>query len=138
MNIPDLNIFEFSDFRKFLEKYQNLRRAEDSSFARSQLCKELGLPNTRSYFNDIVKGTRNITVNYIERFVKILGMTQEEAQYFRILVYFDQSTYEQELRELLGSEMSLKPWRNTAIYEALNKRLCLDSHKWFLLQKSKT
>lgn len=135
MNLQNINLFEYSDFRKFLGNYQAHRQELDKTFTRSRFCRELGLPNTRSYFNDIVKGTRNISSNYVERFVKTLELTKEEAEYFRILVFFDQSTYEQELEALLGKELSIKRWRKTAIYDMLEKRLCVDSHKRFIGKK---
>lgn len=98
------SIFEFADFRKFLEDYQMRRQAADKSFTRSRFCKELGLPNTRSFFNDIVKGIRPLSKTYVERFVLALSMNEEEAQYFRILVDFNQSELPRE-RELLFDQL---------------------------------
>jgi uncharacterized protein (TIGR02147 family) len=98
------NPFEFADFRKFLEDYQAKRQAEDKKFTRSRFCKELGLPNTRSYFNDIIKGIRPLSKNSVERFVRALELNEEEAQYFRILVDFNQSDRPRE-RELLFDQL---------------------------------
>jgi uncharacterized protein (TIGR02147 family) len=102
---PQLSsIFEFADFRKFLEDYQARRQAQDKSFTRSRFCKELGLPNTRSFFNDIIKGTRPLSKTYVERFIAALGMSENEAQYFRVLVEFNQSDIPRE-RELLFDQL---------------------------------
>lgn len=95
-----LNVFDFVDFRMFLKDYQAQRQAVDTSFTRSRFCRELGLPNTRSFFNDIVKGTRPLSKTYVERFVIALEMNENEAQYFRVLVEFNQSEIPRE-RELL-------------------------------------
>ncbi len=98
------NLFEFADFRKFLKEYQEKRQAADRSYTRSRLCKDLGLPNTRSYFNDIIKGTKILSGNYVERFTQAFRMDEEESQYFRILVDFNQSTRSRE-RELLFDQL---------------------------------
>lgn len=99
-----LSLFDFSDFRKFLVDYQAKRQAQDRTFTRSRFCKELGLPNTRSFFNDIIKGTRPLSRNYVERFVQALNMNEEEARYFRTLVDFNQSDRPGE-RELLFDQL---------------------------------
>lgn len=104
MSPPVCNVFEFADFRKFLEAYQAKRQAADKRFTRSRLCRELGLPNTRSYFNDIVKGTRALSRNAVERFILTLGLDEEEARYFRVLVDFNQSE-EPRQRELLFDQL---------------------------------
>lgn len=98
------SLFEFADFRKFLEDYQGRRQALDKSFTRSKFCKELGLPNTRSFFNDIIKGSRPLSKTYVERFILALNMNEEEAQYFRVLVDFNQSELPRE-RELLFDQL---------------------------------
>lgn len=99
-----LSLFDFSDFRKFLVDYQAMRQAQDRTFTRSRFCRELGLPNTRSFFNDIIKGTRSLSRNYVERFVLALDMNEEEARYFRTLVDFNQSDRPGE-RELLFDQL---------------------------------
>jgi hypothetical protein len=38
------NIFEYNDFRKFLNDYQKARHAQDRMFTKSELCKRLGIP----------------------------------------------------------------------------------------------
>ena len=67
-----VNIFEFTKFRKFLAEYQERRQAAEPSFSRTEFCNLLGLPNTRSYFNDVVQGKR-VTDNMRERFINVSG-----------------------------------------------------------------
>jgi hypothetical protein len=98
------NIFEFSDFRKFLAEYQRIRQAEDKTYTRSRVCRELGLPNSRSYFNDVVKGLKPLTKNAVERFILALRMDPDEARYFRVLVDFNQSVQPAE-REMLFDQL---------------------------------
>jgi uncharacterized protein (TIGR02147 family) len=135
MNPRILNLFEFADFRKFLESYQEKRQALHKSFTRSQFCKELGLPNTRSYFNDIVNG-KVLSKTYVERFIQVLRMDEDEAQYFRILVDFNQSVHDKEREILFDQLISLnrtpkkfigpkeyefyKQWHHTALFALLD------------------
>jgi uncharacterized protein (TIGR02147 family) len=130
------NVFEFADFRKFLEDHQAKRQAADRTFTRARFCKELGLPNTRSFFNDIVKGTRHLSRNYVDRFTLALGLDEEEAQYFRVMVDFNQSENPRDREMLFDRLVSLnrtpsrfiKPeeyefyrrWHHTTIFSLLD------------------
>jgi uncharacterized protein (TIGR02147 family) len=98
------SVFDYADFRKFLEDYQARRQAHDPAFTRSQFCKELGLPNTRSFFNDVVKGVRPLSKTNVERFTRTLGMTAAEAQFFHVLVEFNQAVIPSD-RELLFDQL---------------------------------
>lgn len=100
MGETSVNVFEYVDFRKFLEDWHAWRQSADPAFTRSRICRELGLPNTRSYFNDVIKGTRILTKSSVERFVLVLGLDEGQAQYFRVLVDFNQSENPRD-RELL-------------------------------------
>lgn len=103
MGAPD--IFQYSNFRSFIDDYQKARAKEDKSFNRSHICRLLGIPNTRSFFNDIVKG-KKLTQNYVGRFIEIFELNEEESQYFRILVNMNQAETSSErevyFEQLLG------------------------------------
>lgn len=84
------NIFEYNNFRTFLADYQEARAGVDGSFTKSYICKALGLPRTRSYFNDVLNG-KEVTPTFVERFIRLLGFGKDEAQFFRVLVQFNQA-----------------------------------------------
>lgn len=84
-----VNIFDFTRFRKYLAEYQERRRASEPTFSRTEFCNLLGLPNTRSYFNDVVQGKR-VTDNMRERFINVIGLKGNEAKYFEAMIDFDQ------------------------------------------------
>ena len=90
MNSSLPNIYGYNDFRKFLADYQKAREESDAGFTKSAICKELGIPNTRSYFNDVVNG-RKVTTYYAEQFIRVFQLNKEESQFFRVLVKFNQA-----------------------------------------------
>jgi uncharacterized protein (TIGR02147 family) len=103
--VPQIcSVFDFTDFRKFLEAYQAGRQAVDKKFTRSRFCKELGLPNTRSFFQDVLRGARPLSKTNVGRFVATLLMDESEAQFFRVLVDFNQSQVPSE-REMLFNQL---------------------------------
>ncbi len=98
------NIYAYADYRKFLDDYQQSRKRVDKRFNRSKICHRLGLPNSRSFFNDVVKGRKNISSSFVERFVDVFELDVDEAQYFRTLVSFNQSGFDKE-REILFEQL---------------------------------
>ena len=85
-----IDIFQFTHFRKYLDEYQAARVQTDPDFTRAGACALLGLPKTRSYYNDIVKG-KKLTGRMIPKFVEVLGLNKKEAKYFETMVNFDQA-----------------------------------------------
>jgi uncharacterized protein (TIGR02147 family) len=85
-----IDIFQFTNFRKYLDEYQAARVLTDPDFTRAGACVLLGLPRTRSYYNDIVKG-KKLSSRMIPKFVEVLGLNKKEARYFETLVNLDQA-----------------------------------------------
>ena len=85
-----IDIFQFSNFRKYLDEYQAARVQTDPDFTRAGACALLGLPKTRSYYNDIVKG-KKLSSRMIPKFVEVLGLNKKEARYFETMVNMDQA-----------------------------------------------
>lgn len=103
MKPPYANIYDYADFRKFLKDYQENRQKEDWGFTKARFTRELGLPNTRSYFTNVLRD-RHVTREFTERFISVLGLDKDESQYFRVLVDFNQATHDKQ-RELLFDQL---------------------------------
>lgn len=84
------SVYAYNDFRKFLSDYQESRMQFEPTFTKSEFSRMMNLPNTRSYFTDVLKGKR-VTETFIERFIKVLGFKENEAQFFRTLIRFNQA-----------------------------------------------
>lgn len=98
------NVYDHLDFRKYLEEYQSARQAADKSFTKAFVCAQMGMPNNRGYFQNVIAGRKEVTKTFIERFIWILELDEDESQYFRVLVQFNQSTIERE-RSLLFDQL---------------------------------
>ena len=85
-----IDIFQFTHFRKYLDEYQAARVVSDPEFTRAGACVLLGLPKTRSYYNDIIKG-KKLSSRMIPKFVEVLGLNKKEAKYFETMVNLDQA-----------------------------------------------
>jgi uncharacterized protein (TIGR02147 family) len=96
-------IYHYNNFRQYLADCQQARQAAEKGFTKSALSKLLGLPNTRSYFTDVLKG-RKVSGIFIDRFINIFKLDKDEARFFRILVMFNQAENPEE-RELYFDQL---------------------------------
>lgn len=127
--------FSYNDFRKFLEDWQSWRQSQDSMFSRTEFVRRLGLPRTRSFFTDLLRG-KSLTSTFLERMLQVMELPKEESQFFRALVKFNQADNAQE-RELYYEQLVAlnrsprtmldpesfayyKDWRNAALRNALD------------------
>lgn len=85
------NIYEYIDFRKYLDDYRKARREIDPGFTHAFICHKLGQPNARSYFNNVISARKNVTPSFIELFIKLLELGTAEAKFFRALVNYNQA-----------------------------------------------
>ena len=76
-----IDIFQFTNFRKYLDEYQAARVQTDPDFTRAGACALLGLPKTRSYYNDIVKGKKTFQ-SYDSQVCGSAGPEQKGGQVF--------------------------------------------------------
>ncbi len=104
------DIFAFTDFRKFLAEYFKVRSEKESSFTQAYICRKLGLPNTRSFFSDVLRGGKPLSPSKTEALIGVLELKEEETKYFRTLVLHNQSALPSEkgyyLEQLISSNRS--------------------------------
>jgi uncharacterized protein (TIGR02147 family) len=97
------SIYEYNDFRRFIADYQQARQVQDPTYTKSSLSRLLGLPNTRSYLTDVLRG-KHVSPSFVERFIKLFRFGHDQANYFRTLVKFNQADNPDE-RELCFEQL---------------------------------
>jgi uncharacterized protein (TIGR02147 family) len=85
------DVYRFSDFRIFLAEYLEARRKREKSFTQAHVCRKLGLPNSRSYLSDVIRGSKPLTPSKTTAMIAALELSDKEARYFRTLVLYNQA-----------------------------------------------
>lgn len=89
------NIFEFTDYRQYLTAWREAEKKCNPKLTHRILCGKLGQTN-RSYFNDLEKGRKHIGSEVLDRLVKLMKLSGDEAGYFRAIVGYGQpATFEE-------------------------------------------
>jgi uncharacterized protein (TIGR02147 family) len=91
----ELNVFKYTDHKKFLADWRMLEKEHNQGLTHEYLSTKLGQRN-RAYFSDLEKGRRTIGPGLMDRLIKLLTLTGDEAKYFRAIVGYGQwETYEE-------------------------------------------
>ncbi len=121
------NIFEYVEFRKYLEDYRKARITFDSGFTHLYICYRLGMKKSRGYFNNIVKGRKNISPQSVDKFINLLELKSDEGNYFRALVNYAQTKSPQEKEFYFDQIVTL----NSTPKKLIDKRAYAYFKEWY-------
>ncbi|MGE0616783.1 MAG: TIGR02147 family protein [Bacteriovoracia bacterium] len=88
--LPKPNLFEYTDYRKYLEDYYNFKKATDPGFSYRSFAKAAGFTSS-NFFVFIITGQRNLTPSSTEKTIQAVKLQAREATFFRALVKFNQA-----------------------------------------------
>lgn len=95
------SIFEFDDYRAYLEAVIRFKDGSSRGF-RSQLAERIGVQ--RTFVSQVLKGTAHFNLEHGEAISGVLGHTDEEANFFILLILFARAGTPP-LRERLKSQI---------------------------------
>lgn len=106
---PD--IFEYLDYREFLQAYYDWAKATQSGFSYRRFSRDAGYsaPNVLKL---VIKGERNLTPTSTKRFARAMRLRREEREFFEELVAFDQARTPEEANEAYARIASSKRFRS--------------------------
>jgi uncharacterized protein (TIGR02147 family) len=129
------SVFEYSDYRKFLLDFYREKKAGQKGFSHRYIAEKVGF-KSGGHFSQILSGTANISITFIERLAEFLDLKKRESLYFQNMVLFNQarnltdkkrffekmmSFKESQVRTVSGQEYEFyDKWYYTAIRELLS------------------
>lgn len=97
-------VFAYSNFRNFLRDVFEFENSKNKKFNKAFICRELGLPNSRSYFQDVLNG-KIVSAQKIELLSEIFKLNKKESSFFRVLVNYNQTTNNADQKALLFDQL---------------------------------
>lgn len=85
-----VDIFNFTDYRKFLECYYQERKASCPAFSYQFLAIKAGFTN-KGYVYNLLKGKRSLSKSSLFKMCEALELNKQQAEYFENLVSFNQA-----------------------------------------------
>lgn len=88
-------IFEYTNYRAFLSDLYRYRKAQSSKVSFRQLARAAGF-SSPNFLKLVMDGQRNLSRSGIDQVAKAIRLKQDEATFFRNLVFFNQATRAEE------------------------------------------
>jgi uncharacterized protein (TIGR02147 family) len=84
------NVFEYTDYRKYLLDYYLAKKKDNPSFSYTCFSARAGLKN-KGFLHSVLHGSKNLSKSSIVKLVNAIGLKKIEADYFENLVFFNQA-----------------------------------------------
>ncbi len=93
------NLFEYNDYRAYLRAMYSFLKSTRRTFSFRFFAREAGF-SSPNFLKLVMDGKRNLTVESLRRFSKALKHNRQEAEFFESLVFFNQTTSQEEQNRL--------------------------------------
>lgn len=110
------------DYRKYLKDHYLERKAENPRFSYRFIARKVGFKSP-GHFTQIIQGKADISFRLAFKFAQFMKLKKREADYFDLLVRFDQAKAQEEKRQYLE--------RLSAFVESKVKLLTEQQHRFF-------
>lgn len=121
---PALTLYDFADYRAYLKDWYRRQQESERKISYRRLAADIGFKSP-GHFSLIVNGKANLSLKIMDRFIRYLGLTKKEAEYFQALVLYNQAKVIEEKKRYFERMMSFKQFRVRSIdadqYEFLEK-----------------
>lgn len=119
------SVYDYLDYRKFLQDYYEYRKLSEPGFSLRRFAKEATLPS-KSYLKRIIEGDFHITKKSRYKFSKGCGLDKKERDFFYNLIEFNKSSNLKDKNRLLKrigkiSERTTSKQITNEQYELLSK-----------------
>ena len=107
MTVIKPNIFNYADYRIFLNDHYHFLKQLDRKFSHRLIAYKTG-SSSAGWFSDVVGGRINLTGMYLLKLAKLFKLTAREKNYFEVLVGYDQAGSLDEKNAFMEKMMSFK------------------------------
>lgn len=84
-----VRIFDYYDYRAYLETYYRVRKESEKSFSYRYIQQQVGIDP--GFLRKVFHGDRELSPKFVEPFIELLKLKRKEAQYFRAMVNYGRS-----------------------------------------------
>lgn len=105
------HIYFYENYRVFLKDYFSERKKTRDSFSHRYFAQKCGFSSS-SYIHKVITGSRNLSQEAIQKIASAMGLKQQGAEYFKLLVMYDQAKKFEEKEPLLAKINTIRKASN--------------------------
>jgi uncharacterized protein (TIGR02147 family) len=102
-----MNVFDYTDYRKYLRDYYENRKAVDRGFTVRYIAENVGFKSA-SFFCQLISGRSNMSPELACKFSKFIGFNKKESDYFETLVSYNQAKNHPQKKKLFEKLIGFK------------------------------
>ena len=102
-----INIYDYSDYRKFLQEFYVLEKSLDPTFSYRVFAAAIGID--ASLLVKILQGKRHVSTKNIETFVQFFHFKEGKAEYFREMVAYGKAKNDEQVRKHFETLQKMRP-----------------------------
>ena len=102
-----INIYDFSDYRKFLQKFYELEKSLDPTFSYRVFAAAVDMD--ASLLVKILQSKRHVSSKCIEAFVRFFHFKEAKAEYFREMVAYGKAKNDEQVRKHFEALQKMRP-----------------------------
>jgi uncharacterized protein (TIGR02147 family) len=102
-----IDVYQYLDYRKLLKDLYLEKKALNSNFSYRYISLKTGIRSS-GYFANILSGKSNISLKLVLKLSQLFSLKKPEAEYFELLVLFNQSKTHDEKNHLFDRILKLK------------------------------
>jgi len=110
--IKEISIFEFTDYRLYLNEYYKNKKQQKNNFSYRQFAQKANL-SSPSHLLMIMSGERNLSLKTMPKIIKCLKLNKLESNYFELLVSYNQATDFDQRSQFFSNIMQLRSKRTS-------------------------
>ena len=111
-----INIYDYSDYRKFLLDFYEIEKSLDSTFSYRVFATAVDMD--ASLLLKILQGKRHISPKSIESFVQFFRFKEGKAEYFREMVAYGKAKNDEQVRKHFEALQKMRPAASRELDEA--------------------
>jgi uncharacterized protein (TIGR02147 family) len=102
-----IDVYEYLDYRKLLKDLYLERKGRNTKFSYRYISLKTGIRSS-GYFANILSGKSNVALNLVLKLCQLFGLKGAEAEYFELLVHFNQAKTHDEKNHLFDRILKVK------------------------------
>jgi uncharacterized protein (TIGR02147 family) len=91
----NISIFDYTSYRLFLKDYYQGKKKSTRYFSYRYIAQKVGFKSA-GHFTQILQGKANVSNQLASKFISFLQLKKNEAEYFELLVRYDQAKTQEE------------------------------------------
>jgi uncharacterized protein (TIGR02147 family) len=103
-----INVYEYLDYKRYLEDYYHFMKMNSTKFSFRWFARKAGYSSS-GYYSNVIKGVHPLSGSYVDKFIQGLELDDLEANYFHLLVKYQNAKSVVEKKKYLDELSNVKP-----------------------------